>query len=77
MTAIPSPIPSFRLHKPTSQAIVRLNGHDFYLGKYVSEMSHEVYWRRIGEWLAGNPPSAMIASPMARPSANWTTFATL
>ena len=44
-------IPSYRLHKPTSQAVVRLNGQDFYLGKHGTDASHEAYNRLIAEWL--------------------------
>ena len=28
--------PSYRLHKPTGQAVVTLSGRDIYLGKYGS-----------------------------------------
>ncbi|MDB5352700.1 MAG: Phage integrase family protein [Planctomycetota bacterium] len=48
-------IPSYRLHKPTGQAVVRLDGRDFYLGKHGSEGSHEAYRRRIAEWLTHGP----------------------
>src|SRR5262249_45272284 len=44
-------IPSYRLHKPTGQAVVRLNGHDHYLGKHGTEVSQEAYRRLIAEWL--------------------------
>src|SRR5256885_2342930 len=44
-------IPSYRLHKPTGQAVVRLEGHDHYLGKHGSEASQEAYRRLIAEWL--------------------------
>lgn len=47
-------IPSYRLHKPSGQAVVRLNGRDFYLGKHGSAQSQEAYERLIAEWLAGN-----------------------
>ena len=45
-------IPSYRLHKPTGQAVVRLNGKDHYLGKHGTDASNEAYHRLIGEWLA-------------------------
>ena len=44
-------IPSYRLHKPTVQAVVRLNGRDYYLGKHGTEASQEAYRRLIAEWL--------------------------
>src|SRR5262245_46088401 len=45
-------VPSYRLHKPTGQAVVRLNGRDHYLGKYRSEASRSEYDRLIAEWLS-------------------------
>ena len=30
-------VPSYRLHKPTGQAVVRLDGRDVYLGKHGTE----------------------------------------
>jgi hypothetical protein len=44
-------IPSYRLHKPTGQAVVRLDGRDLYLGKHGTEASHEAYRRDIAAWL--------------------------
>ena len=32
--------PSLRHHKPTSQAVVTLDGRDFYLGKHGSIAAH-------------------------------------
>lgn len=50
---MPRKVPSYRLHKPTGQAVVTLGGKDYYLGKYDSEASHAAYSRKIGEYLAG------------------------
>jgi len=44
-------VPSYRLHKSTNQAVVRLNGRDFYLGPWQSEKSQQEYSRLIAEWL--------------------------
>lgn len=44
--------PSYRLHKPTGQAVVTLNGRDFYLGRYGSPESRAEYDRIIAEWLS-------------------------
>src|SRR5258708_1768103 len=44
--------PSYRLHKPTGQAVVTLDGRDFYLGKHATEASRAEYDRLIAEWLA-------------------------
>lgn len=50
--------PAYRLHKPTGQAVVRLDGRDLYLGKHGTEVSHDRYRRLIAEWLtAGSAPS--------------------
>jgi len=46
-------VPSYRRHKPTGQAVVTLDGRDFYLGAYGSPKSRAEYDRLIGEWLQG------------------------
>jgi hypothetical protein len=64
-------IPSYRLHKPTGQAVVRLDGRDLYLGKHGTEKSHEEYRRRIAEWLTHDSaaprthhPTPILAAPL-------------
>lgn len=44
--------PKYRLHKPSGQDVVTINGRDHYLGHHGSEASREAYDRLIGEWLA-------------------------
>src|SRR5262245_59164619 len=44
--------PSYRKHKATGQAVVTLNGRDFYLGPWQSAASKAEYKRRIREWNA-------------------------
>ena len=44
--------PSYRLHKPTGQAVVTLSGQDHYLGKFGSTGSRAEYDRLVAEWLA-------------------------
>ena len=44
--------PSYRLHKPTGQAVVRLNGRDLYLGRHNTQASKAEYDHLIAEWLA-------------------------
>jgi integrase len=46
-------IPAICHHKPSGQALVRLNGRDHYLGPYGSGASQAAYNRLIGEWMAG------------------------
>jgi integrase len=45
-------IPKYRHFKPKNLAVVRIDGHDHYLGKYDSPESRERYRRLISEWLA-------------------------
>ena len=44
--------PSYRLHKPSGQAVVTLDGRDFYLGCHNTKASRAEYDRLIAEWLA-------------------------
>jgi len=43
--------PSYRLHKPSGQAVVRLNGKDHYLGKHGTEESRERYAALLADFL--------------------------
>lgn len=67
-------IPSYRLHKPTGQAVVRLGGCDIYVGKHDTEASREKYRRVVAEWLSSgsHPPArpAMVEVPSAKPTVN-------
>ena len=45
-------IPALVHHKPTNQARVRIDGRDFYLGRYGSDEAQEAYRRVVAEWLA-------------------------
>src|SRR6185437_345783 len=45
--------PKYRKHKPSGQAVVTLNGFDYYLGPYGTKASRSQYDRRIKEWLEG------------------------
>jgi hypothetical protein len=45
-------VPSYRLHKPSGLAVVRLNGQDVYLGAHGSPESEDAYRRTIAEWCA-------------------------
>ena len=53
-------LPSYRLHKPTGQAICVLRGKTFYLGKHKSKESRAKYNELIAEYLANDcklPPT--------------------
>ena len=43
----PRRVPSYRHHKPTGQAVVTVDGHDIYLGKYRTNESRAEYDRLI------------------------------
>ena len=45
-------IPSYRLHKPSGQARVIIDGEHMYLGKYGSPESWEKYRRQVAEHLS-------------------------
>jgi len=44
--------PSYRKHKVSGQAVVTLDGRDFYLGPHGTKASHAEYDRLVAEWLA-------------------------
>ena len=52
MPALKHRLPKYRLHKRSGQAIVTLNGRDFYLGKHGSAASKRQYEQLTGEWQA-------------------------
>jgi integrase len=60
-------VPAYRHHKASGQAIVTLDGRDFYLGPHGSATSKAEYARLTGEWLAAgrrlpaNPNEVTIA----------------
>jgi len=47
-------VPSYRRHRPSGQAVVTLNGRDFYLGKWNTKASRAEYDRLIRGWLAAD-----------------------
>ncbi|MDX2116825.1 MAG: site-specific integrase [Planctomycetota bacterium] len=62
-------VPSYRRHKPTGQAVVRLDGRDIYLGKHGTPSSQERYRRLIAEWLSGHPLAALSGGRPVEPGA--------
>ena len=61
-------LPSYRLHKASGQAVVTLNGKDFYLGRYKSKASRDEYDRLIAEFLANGkklPPTRLTEHGIA------------
>lgn len=61
----PRRVPTYRLHKPTGQAVVTIGGRDHYLGKHGSPASRERYARLIAEQYADPKPTAPPAAPTA------------
>ena len=47
-------LPSYRLHKPTGQAVCTLAGKDHYLGKHGTPASEKKYRSLLAQWLAGD-----------------------
>ena len=43
------PIPKYRHYKPKDLAVVRIDGHDHYLGRYGTPESHAEYHRLLAE----------------------------
>jgi integrase len=55
--------PSYRLHKPSGQAVVTLDGKDFYLGRHGSPESRAEFDRMVAEWLSNGRRLPAPASP--------------
>jgi integrase len=47
-------LPKYRKHRGSGQAVVTLNGHDYYLGPYGTKASRIEHDRLIAEWLAND-----------------------
>jgi hypothetical protein len=52
MPRLTKSVPTYRHHKPSNQAVVTLDGHDYYLGPWKSKASKTEYDRLTAEWLA-------------------------
>lgn len=44
--------PAYRLHKPTGQAVVTIDGRDNYLGRHGTVCSKQKYQRLVDRWLS-------------------------
>jgi hypothetical protein len=51
---MPVRTPKYRLHKPTGQAVVTIDGRDYHLGVHGTPKSRATYDRLIGEWLSNS-----------------------
>ena len=45
------PVPKYRKHKPSGQAVATFNGQDCYLGPWGTKTSRLEYDRLVSEWL--------------------------
>ncbi len=52
MPRLSQAVPRYQKHRATGQAVVRVNGRDYYLGPHGTKASRLEYDRLIGEWLA-------------------------
>ncbi len=52
MPRLKKAVPKYRKHRASGQAVVSIEGRDFYLGLYRSKASRVEYDSIIGEWLA-------------------------
>jgi hypothetical protein len=52
MPRLSNSVPKYRKHRATGQAVVTLDGRDFYLGPHNTAASRREYDRLTGEWLA-------------------------
>ena len=60
--------PSYRLHKPSGQAVVTIDGKDHYLGRYDSPDSHREYIDQIAKWRARLGESADLIDHQSCPN---------
>lgn len=45
-------VPKYSLHKTSGQALIKLGGKTFYLGKYGTKTSRCKYEKLVGQWIA-------------------------
>jgi integrase len=69
--------PKYRHYKPKNLAVVRIDGHDIYLGRHGSDESWQKYWQIIAQWnLTGAVPTLEATAP-AEPAITPLTIAEL
>jgi integrase len=62
MNSRPRKVPSYCHHKATGQAVVQIDGKDYYLGKYGSSESFEKYQRTLAEKFDADRPAGLSRS---------------
>ncbi|MFO7904342.1 MAG: tyrosine-type recombinase/integrase [Planctomycetota bacterium] len=72
-------VPKYRLHRPSGQARVTIDGQDYYLGPWKSRASLAEYDRLISEWIAGGrrlaPPDEAAGMTVVEVIAKYRRFA--
>lgn len=63
MPRLVNSLPKYRRHRGSNQAVVGLNGRDYYLGPYGTRTSKLEYDRLVAEWLASGRSMAFGVSP--------------
>lgn len=72
-----NPIPSYRLHKPSGQAVATVDGHDHYLGPHDSPASRVAYGALIAAISGGQPApepakdEPRVVDDLVRPFWEW------
>ena len=65
-------VPQYCHHRASGQAVVRFNGHDYYLGKFGSPENHDEYDRLVGEWMikGHQAPPRVLRQPVGQMKVN-------
>jgi hypothetical protein len=69
--------PKYRHYRPKNLAVVRIDGHDLYLGTYNSPESREKYYRLLAEHAATGGVAPITARPHEEPADAGPTVAAL
>jgi hypothetical protein len=56
-------MPKYRLHKGSGQALLQINGHRIYLGKYGTAESKQKYRRIMAQWLEQQATRRPVVNP--------------
>ena len=54
MPKLKKSLPKYRRHKASGQAVVTLNGRDFYLGPWGTRASRLEYDKLVAEWMSAD-----------------------
>ena len=73
MPRLTNATPKYRKHRASNQAIVTIDGQDFYLGPHGTRASRREYDRLIAEWLQNDRrlPVAEATLTVTSPAPEW------